>query len=130
MICLDTSFILDLLKERQDSVSKLKSFLGEELVSTEISYFEVLYGIFKRKEFNQQELNKVQDFFGSLRIFPLDGLSAYKAAEIAGELSKKGMLVETNDSLIAGICLSNNCSIVTRDVKHFSRIKGLKIETY
>ena len=131
MICLDTSFILDLLKKKPESVNKFKLFLSEELVSTEVNYFEVLYGVFKKHEFSEKELNLVQHFFNSISVFKLDDLSAYKAAQLAGELSKKGMIIETNDSLIAGTCLANNCSkIVTKNVKHFSRIKGLKVETY
>ena len=130
MICLDTSFILDLLKKREGSIVKLRSLTSKELVSTEVNYFEVLFGVFKRQQFSQSELMSVQNFFSSIRIFSLDNLSAYKAAEIAGGLSKKGLTIETNDSLIAGICLTNNCEIITKDIKHFSRIKGLKVETY
>ena len=130
MICLDTSFILDLFRKRDASIVKLKSLASKELASTEVNYFEVLFGVFKRHQFSQNELMSVQNFFSSIRIFSLDSLSAYKAAEIAGELSKKGLTIETNDALIAGICLVNNCEIVTKDIKHFSRIKGLKVETY
>ena len=130
MICLDTSFILDLFRKRDASIVKLKSLASKELASTEVNYFEVLFGVFKRHQFSQNELMPVQNFFNSIKIFSLDNLSAYKAAEIAGELSKKGLTIETNDALIAGICLANNCEIVTKDVKHFSRIKGLKVETY
>ena len=130
MICLDTSFILDLFRKRDASIVKLKSLVSKELASTEINYFEVLFGVFKRHQFSQGELMSVQNFFNSIRVFPLDDLSSYKAAELAGELSKKGQTIETNDALIAGICLANNCEIVTKDIKHFSRIKGLKVETY
>ena len=130
MICLDTSFILDLLKEEPYSLIKVKSLAGENLASTEINYFEVLFGIFKRQEISQKELGIVKDFFSSIKVYHLDGPSSYNAAEIAGELSKQGLTIETNDFLIAGICLANNCKILTKDVKHFSRIKGLKVETY
>ena len=130
MICLDTSFILDLLKKRESSIVKLRSLASKELASRGVNYFEVLFGVFKRHQFSQGELISVQNFFNSIRVFPLDDLSSYKAAELAGELSKRGQTIETNDALIAGICLANNCEIVTKDVKHFSRIKGLKVETY
>ena len=130
MICLDTSFILDLLKKRESSIVKLRSLVNKELASTEVNYFEVLFGVFKRHQLSQSELTSVQNFFNSIRVFPLDDLSSYKAAESAGELSKKGQTIETNDVLIAGICLANNCEIITKDIKHFSRIKGLKVETY
>ena len=131
MICLDTTFILDLLKKRQDSVVALKSLSGKELASTEINYFEVLFGVFKRREMTQHELDLVQEFFSSIKLLTLNNLGAYKAAEIGGELSRKGLTIESQDILIAGICLANNCeTIITKDVRHFSRIKGLKVESY
>ena len=130
MICLDSDFIVDLLRHKQDAVLKFKSLKGEAIVSTEVSYFEVLYGIFKKRQFSQEEMNFVQEFFGSLPNMALDHPSAYNAAEIAGNLEKEGLTIGFNDSLIAGICLSNKCGILTKNVKHFARIKDLKVETY
>lgn len=130
MICLDTSFILDLLKKRPETISKLSLFMGEEIASTEINYFEVLYGVFKRKDLSKNELESVQNMFNSIMVLPLESRSAYKSAEIAGELSKKGLTIGANDALIAGICKANNGTILTKNIKHFSRINGLKIETY
>ena len=130
MICLDSDFIVDLLRQKQDAVLKFKSLKGQAIVSTEVNYFEVLYGVFIKGQFSQDEMNLVQEFFGSLPNMALEHPGAYNAAEIAGYLDKGGLTIGFNDSLIAGICLSNKCSILTKNVKHFSRIKGLKVETY
>ena len=130
MICLDSDFIVDLLKHKQNAVLKFKSLKGGIIVSTEVNYFEVLYGVFKKRQFSQEEMNFVQEFFTSLPNMVLDHSSAYNAAEIAGNLEKEGLTIGFNDSLIAGICLANNCSIITKNIKHFSRIKGLKVESY
>lgn len=129
MICLDTDFIVDLLKQKPDAVIKYKS-LEDDLATTEVNYFEVLFGIFKRRDLSQKELDAVEKLFNTLNILALDRNSSYTAAEIAGRLSKQGLIIEINDNLIAGICVANNCRIITKNVKHFSRIKGLKVETY
>ena len=118
------------MKKKPESIEKLNSFGKEGLASTEINYFEMLFGIFKRQEFNEKEIDSIQDFFNSIRVFTFDQASAYKAAEIAGRLSNSGQIIEPQDVMIAGICIANNCSIATKDLKHFSRIKGLKVETY
>ena len=72
MICLDTNFILDLLKNKQNSVAALKLFSGEELASTEINYFEVLFGVFKKHDLSQHELGVVQEFFSSIKLLSLN----------------------------------------------------------
>ena len=130
MICLDTTFIIDMLKRKPECINKLNLLIGEELATTEVNYFEILFGIFKRHDSSKKELDLINEFFETINVLPLDHLSSLKAAQVAGNLSKQGLLIGTNDSLIAGICLANNCRIITRDTEHFLRIKGLKVERY
>ena len=119
-----------MLKEKPECLSKISSLSKEKLVTTEINRFEILFGVFKRKGYSQTELDLVNDFFDNLDALPLDSPSTYKAAEISGKLSQQGSIIELSDVLIAGICIVNNCKILTKDTKHFSRIKDLKVETY
>lgn len=131
MICLDTSFIIDFLKEDKAAVEKYYEVMSNKILTTEISHFEALYGVFKRKDSSLKELQIINVFFNSLTTLPLEHNSAYKAAQISGELTKKGLFVELSDTLIAGICMANDCNtIITKNKKHFDRIKGLKVESY
>ena len=130
MICLDSDFIVDILKHKQNAVLKLSLLREDIVVSTEVNYFEVLYGVFRKQKVPQKELALVQEFFNSVPNLILNHPSAHNAAEIAAYLEKEGLTIGFNDTLIAGICLSNKCSILTKNVKHFSRIKGLKVDTY
>ena len=63
-------------------------------------------------------------------IADLDHKSAVCAAEIFAKSIKQGRTLPFSDCLIAGIALANNETILTRNVKDFSRIEGLKIEDY
>ena len=130
MICLDSDFIIDILKHKKNAVLKLSLLSEEIVVSTEVNYFEILYGVFRKQQVPQKELALVQEFFNSIPNLVLDHPSACNAAEIVAYLEKEGLNIGFNDTLIAGICLSNKCSILTKNVKHFSRIKGLKVESY
>lgn len=130
MICLDTDFIVDLLKQKENALSKFESLRNEVVISTELNYFEILYGIFINEHFSEREFNLIEEFFDSIPVLPLDHASSYNAAKISATLAKKGLTIGFNDELIGGICSSKNCAILTRNIKHFSRIKGLKVETY
>ena len=130
MICLDSDFIVDLLKQKQNAVSKFELLKEEIVVSTEINYFELLYGVFIKKQFSQREFNFIEQFFDSIPVMALDHSGAYNAAKISTTLEKEGLTIDFNDELIAGVCSSKNCAILTKNVNHFSRIKGLKVETY
>jgi tRNA(fMet)-specific endonuclease VapC len=130
MICLDSDFTIDFLRRKQNAVLKMESLRGEGVVSTEVNYIEVLFGILIKKQVPQRELESAQEFFSSIPNMPLDHASAFNTANISAYLEKTGHKIEFNDTMIAGICLANNCSILTKNVKHFSRVKGIKVETY
>ncbi len=49
---------------------------------------------------------------------------------IYGELLAKGETIDPEDAMLAGIAKSHHEKVLTRNVKHFSRIEGLTIETY
>ena len=130
MICPDSDFIVDFLRQKQNAIFKMNSLRGRTVVSTEVNYLEVLFGILIKKQVSQKEFALAQEFFGSIPNMPLDHTGAYNTAHIATYLKKIGQEIELSDTMIAGICLANNCHILTKNVKHFSRIKGLKVETY
>ena len=49
-----------------------------------------------------------------------------KAAEVYLQLKQKGELIGDADVLIAAYCMVNDYVLVTENIKHFSRIEGLK----
>ena len=49
-----------------------------------------------------------------------------KVADIYAQLHK-GQQIEDNDVYIAAIAIVNDCTLVTDNTRHFSRIAGLKI---
>lgn len=56
--------------------------------------------------------------------------SSSRAGLIYADLRKKGQALDPTDCMIAAIALENNETLLTRNEKHFSKIKGLKIEGY
>ncbi|MBI5392868.1 hypothetical protein HZA96_03270 [Candidatus Woesearchaeota archaeon] len=81
-------------------------------------------------EDSYQRLNALKEKNESFSLLQLDIESAQKAGMIHINLYDKGMPIQTEDSMIAGICITNNEPLLTRNIKHFNRIDGLKIETY
>lgn len=128
---IDTSFILDLMNENNEAVAKFGEFQlsGEPFVITSLSIFELFTGIARSKR-PIEEKNKVMDMLKNQIIVSLDAGSAEKAGEIHGFLVKEGQMIGTVDTMIAGICLLKNEKLLTRNLKDFSKVKGLKIESY
>ena len=55
---------------------------------------------------------------------------AEKAGEIHGTLAKGGQGIDNIDAMIAATALLENETVLTRNIKHFSRVKGLRVESY
>jgi predicted nucleic acid-binding protein len=131
--CVDTTFLIDLLRDEEGAVEKAEE-LDEfgETVTTEINVFEVVFGIYLSRSVNRKKrLKEVEMLFDRLNIFPFDHASAIKAGEILGELVRKGMGIDSLDGMVAAIALTQGCNvIVTRNVKHFERIEGIEVEEY
>ena len=133
MLCLDTTFMIDLLKNRLDALSKFQQIKDQEIYTTLINIYEIKAGIQRKFERHivLRETAIFNKLLSSIQIFDLDIKSVSKAAEINGELTNEGAIIEDLDILIAAMCLTNDCNtIITKDKRHFSRIKGLKVESY
>ncbi len=77
----------------------------------------------------ERRLEESLRVFSNLDIFPLDFRSSIKAAEIAGTLDREGIGIDPFDALVASVAIANGAeAIVTRNVDHFERIQGLKVE--
>jgi predicted nucleic acid-binding protein len=62
-----------------------------------------------------------------LAVLPLDRAAAEKAAEVRRKLDHTGQPIGMGDSLIAGIALTHNLPLLTRNRKHFERVANLKL---
>ena len=56
-------------------------------------------------------------------LLPFTIIEAKKVAEIEANLESQGKVIGLKDLLISSIAISNNCTIVTGNVKHFNKIQ-------
>lgn len=128
MIGIDSNIIIDLLKDKNFAI-KLQDYIKEDVYTSEIVIYEVLYGVYAAKHINDMEIKKLEDFIDSFaNIFPIDRKASIYAAKLAGRLKKEGNIIGDNDILIAGSLLANGCTkFITKNKKDFGRIKELEI---
>lgn len=130
MICLDSDCIIDFLKGKKESIEIIARH-SKEIVTTEINKFEIMFGIYLKKEISEKEKDAAKSFFDSLDVLPFEKNCGEKAAQILASLSKEGNIIEQNDAFIASIMINNGIeNILTKNEKHFLRIKGIKVMAY
>jgi tRNA(fMet)-specific endonuclease VapC len=71
-----------------------------------------------------------QEIITRVNIVPIAERKALSAGNILAELRKKGEMIGLEDVLIAASALTNQYIVVTANICHFSRIKGLLVENW
>ena len=128
---LDTSFLIDLIKGDK-SVVGTKALLTEKRETCRVSaatIFELWTGITSSSR-SQEEKVRVINAVAELPIVNVSRQIAEKAGEINGTLIKSGEQIDAMDTIIAASSLLENETLLTKNIKHFGRVKGLRIETY
>jgi tRNA(fMet)-specific endonuclease VapC len=90
---------------------------------------ELFYGAMKSAN-PERNLNRVYRFSNRFVSFPFDDKASEVYGRIRANLEKAGTLIGPNDLLISAIALSNNLTLVTHNIREFSRIQNLKIEDW
>lgn len=120
----DTDILIDHLRGKKKLDPAL---LKDEVGISIITYGELLYGA--EKSVNKEKTKQtVLDFIKNLPIAIID-LSEeimQKYATVKAGLEKKGQRLDDFDLLIASTAMSDSLILLTRNIKHFSRIKELK----
>ena len=123
--CLDTNIVSEVLRENPLVNQRLQAELdkGNEIYISSIVYYEIVRGL---KAAGAS--NKLKGFMRIYRVLaklPLNMEAIEKAVDIYVALHK-GQQIEDNDIYIAAIAMANDCTLVTANEKHFSRIEELK----
>ena len=135
MIHFDTAFLIDLEREwALEKPSAAFEFLEglDDNKTVAVSVFgvaELRLGaeLSRNPDKKHQEIDDL--LAGWVVVYPGDSFASRYAREAAA-LRRSGDAVNTMDLLIAVAALLDNAPIVTRNVKDFSRVPGLRVLSY
>jgi len=129
---LDTSFLIDLLRGNNPNALEKAKELDNKFERKSIASISIMELWRGAMQSHLQEIEKrdINNLLSSLLIHPFNENEAKKAGEVEAELKKSGKMIDLEDIMIAGIALVHNEIILTRNKKHFSKIKGINIESY
>jgi predicted nucleic acid-binding protein len=130
-ICLDTAFLIDLLRDLPAAEEKARELkeTKSDLTTTSINAFEAYIGAIRSA--STKRIVALEALLEDLRILLIGKAEAEMSASIMVDLMKRGKPIEMRDALIAGCMLKNACrSIVTRNAEDFSRIPRIEIIPY
>ena len=129
---LDTNMLVYVLNARPRHEAVLARFDSEnpeELVVSSITLAELRYGVEKsqRRQRNRQALDRV---LSALNVAAFDARAAEAYGSVRATLEAMGKPVGPLDTLIAAHALALNLTLVTSNLREFSRIRGLRVESW
>lgn len=128
MRCVDSSFVIDLLRGLPAAVARAAELDAEgQVVALPAPCVpEVVRGGHLA---GPREVRRTEQLLAQFEILPLDLAAAHTAGRIAVECDARGTRVPMLDCLIAGIVREHHAPLISRD-SDFARIPGLLVETY
>ena len=131
MFLLDTNTISYFFRKNPQVTQKISTIKDPNtLLSCSIVASELLFGALQNLSKKDSLIQFYNIFFQKVEIVDYDLKAAQVFAKIKTELSLKGQLIEDFDLMIATICLTNKLTLVTNNIKYFSKIQNLKLEDW
>ena len=130
-LVLDTSVLIEAERGKLSLSSILrKTFPKESIYISSISVSELYLGAhLSQKSFKEQRTTSIEIMISSLIIIDFDSKVAKAHAKVWSQLKKKGILIGPYDLIIAATCLCNQHSLLTFNIKEFSRVPNLFLES-
>jgi len=128
---LDTDTLSEVIKVRDPHVQKAaRAYLAAHgrFTFSIITRYEILRGLKAKNAIRQ--IQAFEDRCQKSNVLPLTDRIVVQAAEIYGDLHRKGELISDADILIAATALIYGLVLVTENASHFQRISGLHIESW
>jgi predicted nucleic acid-binding protein len=91
--------------------------------------FELWRGVHLAAE-SAPEAERVAGLIAAFPSAPFDATAAARAGEVDARLVREGAPIDPEDAMIAGIALALGEVVLTRNLRHFSRVTGLRVEGY
>ena len=124
----DTDVIIDFLKNQKPAIDLFNKINSELIKISVITFLEIEYGIKKSyhpEKKKEEFINFMSEF--SIEIIAISPTIAEEFVKLKINLEKKRQPLADFDLFIAATAIANNLSLVTRNIKHFKRIKDLKL---
>ena len=128
---LDTNICIFMLRNKITSKlqEKLLNISLSEISVSVITAAELELGVKKSLDPLRAE-TKLQHFLAPLNIIPFNSNDTFIYAEVRAELERKGTPIGPLDTFIASHALSRKLTLVTNNIKEFSRVSSLKTEDW
>lgn len=128
-ILIDSSILIAHERGRLDLARVLEGLPEGEGFLSAVTVSELLHGVHRAHEagVRARRLASVEALLAAFPVLPIDGTVARVHAQLWAHLQAAGTPVGAHDMWIGATCVVHGHTIVTANVREFSRIPGLVV---
>ena len=132
MYLFDTDIVTNVFKSSpsQALIARLAGIEQRQQYVATTTIAEIVYGAWKsnRPRYHLDNLERI--LLPAVNIVGFDAKAAYVCGQLRARLEKEGAPLALADLEIAAIAVANNLTLITGNLRHFSRIKELVVENW
>ena len=130
----DTDTAISLLDSREPAkqqkiLSRLEKLRDPDIALSSITVSELMFGA-ENGLHRKTNLEALATFLLDFQVLPFDFAAAREAGAVRASLEKLGRRIGVMDTLIAAHAKVLGLIVVTNNVAHFGKVKGLKVENW
>lgn len=126
---LDTNIVIYVIKQRPIEVlARFNANVGRMVMSS-ITLAELVHGA-EKSSYPERNLHTIEDFVSRLDVLSYDEKAAFHYGSIRADLERKGTPIGLNDLHIAAHARSAGLTLVSNNLREFSRVNGLISENW
>jgi tRNA(fMet)-specific endonuclease VapC len=125
---LDTCICVFLLRQKYGISEILSKINLKDIYISEVTVAELKFGAYRSAK-PKENIKLIEKLCQSLNIVPFGETTDFYAAE-KSRLYSLGTPIDDFDLLIASAAKVRNLKLITDNMKHFERIKGISVENW
>jgi len=126
---LDTNICIYVIKKRPlEVLKKFNEHAGHICISS-ITLAELIHGA-EKSDYIEKNMYHIEDFISRLDVLEYGNKAALHYGQIRANLEKKGKIIGINDLHIAAHARSEGLTLVTNNLKEFTRVEALQTDNW
>ena len=126
---LDSSFCIDVMRDKTETLREKFKINSSQIAISTIVLYELYFGAANNPE-PDRALSNVEKFCTGVSVLDFDDNAAAHSGDIRADLRRKGQTIGGYDTLIAGHARSLGLTVVTGNLREFTRVDGLRCEDW
>jgi tRNA(fMet)-specific endonuclease VapC len=129
---LDTNVLSETIRKRPDEavVARLRGVPQAQCFTSVVCVMELHVGAKRHRQSHALWQRIERDVLARVRVVPFGHRACLRAGGVLAELEVAGTPVGVEDVMIGATALELDLTVVTRNVRHFDRITGLRVENW